>query len=176
MHDMYVGRRQNRTNIPFVGKDLRMHVLYPILPSYTSRRLLISSIGANYQGFRPTIPDGAGGWGAAGLLSIATIVSQSAGMAVGGALVAHVKSEEEEREAPREMASLDRSDGADTHEASHRSEGLGSRILKEVGEAGADGLSPEVLRKVVGADVEAAVEQMQMDSLLYVKDGRLFLL
>lgn len=139
---------------------------------------MICAIDANYQGFRPSIPDGAGGWGAAGVLSIATIFSQSAGMAVGGALVAHVKSEEEEREteASREMASFERSDGADAHEAPLRSESLGSRVLKEVEEAGADGLSPEVLRKVVGADVEAAVEQMQIESLIYVKDGRLFLL
>lgn len=55
-------------------------------------------------------------------------------------------------------------------------EGLRSRILEKVGEAGVRGLSPALLRNLIGEDCSTTVEQLQMESLVYSKDGHLFLL
>jgi len=144
-----------------------MHFL---IESTVLRAFLIKS----GQNFRPEIPDGAGGWGVAGLLSVAAILSRVAEVAVGGPC-----RQDEIKGEPHDKAALKGNRGGGVSEGDNLCEdGLSGRILKAVGAAGANGLSPTLLKKQVGAgvDVEEEIERMQMASLVYIKDEHIHLL
>lgn len=128
------------------------------------------------QNFRPEIPDGAGGWGAAGLLSIAAILSRVAEVAVGGPC-----GQDAIKGGPHNAAALEGlkgEGGSGGDNLSEIQEGLSSRILKAVGAAGANGLSHAWIKKKIGAgvDVEDEIERMQMDGIVYLKDDHIYLL
>jgi hypothetical protein len=139
------------------------------------------------------IPEGAGGWGAPGQFALHAIVAPL-GMTVGGTVAAEREAQDSDDAG---MCSAD-GKGAGSSTAptvkveEHRSpadsgraeqcEGDGggqgddpeiSRVLNAVEAAGAQGLAEEKLEAEAG-NVRGTVEHLQLQGLLYVKDGRLF--
>jgi hypothetical protein len=139
------------------------------------------------------IPEGAGGWGAPGQFALHAIVAPL-GMTVGGTVAAEREAQDSDDAG---MCSADKKGGgsstaptikveehlspADSGRA-EQCEGDGgrqeddpeiSRVLNAVEAAGAEGLAEEKLEAEAG-NVRGTVEHLQLQGLLYVKDGRLF--
>ena len=97
-----------------------------------------------YEQFRPSIADGAAGWGAAGDLNV-NLILQLRKVTAGG---------EEEVKA----------------------EALGKEQLLEELQAAAAGVEMEKLEVRYGKQVNELVEELQLEGLVYEKEGRIFCL
>ena len=195
-----------------------------------------------YETFRPEIPDGPGGWGMCGLLSLSKILEplgetwredisaqrkesertagvgnrrkgvhdgqmqikvedDGNGVAAGTCVMMesftgkHTDSQVKEENAEQAHTAQEEEEGQDGDACFTRGKqdriGLVSQgrsvgedatncILAVIQSAGPEGVIEQVLQKEIGhvdaKDVRALVEEMQLDGLLYSKDGRLFLL
>jgi hypothetical protein len=137
------------------------------------------------------IPDGAAGWGAPGQLALRTIVAPL-GMTVGGTVAARgeagvsnadvrvgdggvrgsSKAAAVKTEACADLGGAEQLGGA----GAGQDDPQAARVLHAIEAAGAGGLAEEELEEMVGDCARATVEQMQLQGLMYVKDGRVFCL